>query len=109
MMDWNRLQKALSKEAEHGFNDLQGNYYRFSEFLSLTLNQPAGDFSFDQQRRLQDFGSQFTTYSELSFHERQHLVAETRRYLQQMQRVYETKPEGSPPPLSPLPCLLYTS
>lgn len=102
MMDWNRLQKALSIEAEQGFNDLQGNYYRFSEFLSLTLNQPAGDFSFDQQRRLQDFGNQFTTYSELPFHERQHLVAETRRFLQQMQRVYETKPEDSlPPPSSP--------
>ncbi|MBL1178703.1 MAG: DNA helicase RecG, partial [Pantanalinema sp. GBBB05] len=102
MMDWNRLQKALSIEAEQGFNDLQGNYYRFSEFLSLTLNQPAGDFSFDQQRRLQDFGSQFTTYSELTFHERQHLVSETRRYLQQMQRVYEPKSKSAESP-SPSP------
>ena len=31
--EWQRLQKALSVEADRGFNDIQGSQYRFSEFL----------------------------------------------------------------------------
>ena len=40
--EWQRLQKALSVEADRGFNDLQGSQYRFSEFLGLSLRQLAG-------------------------------------------------------------------
>jgi len=38
-MDWLRLQKALSIEADKGFNDLEGKQHRFSEFLALTLRE----------------------------------------------------------------------
>jgi len=37
MLDWIRLHKALSVEAERGFNDLEGNQQRFSEFLKKSL------------------------------------------------------------------------
>ena len=87
--DWLRLQKALSVEADRGFNDLQGKKHRFSEFLSLSLNQPPEPLPSDDQRRWQTLGSQFTTYSEMSFAQRQHLVADTRRFLHQVRQTWE--------------------
>ncbi|NJO81153.1 MAG: ATP-dependent DNA helicase RecG [Cyanobacteria bacterium RM1_2_2] len=92
MLDWLRLQKALSVEAERGFNDLVGSQHRFSEFLSLTLNQPLTDLPRSERQRLQEIASEFTRYSDLSFAQRQHLVAETRRALYQTRRVLEEQP-----------------
>ena len=93
--DWLRLQKALSVEADRGFNDLEGKQYRFSEFLSFTLNQPPTEIPPTDQRRWKDLGDQFTSYSELGFAQRQHLVAETRRFLHQTQRSWEAKGAGA--------------
>ncbi|HEY9906396.1 MAG TPA: ATP-dependent DNA helicase RecG [Thermosynechococcaceae cyanobacterium] len=87
--DWLRLQKALSVEADRGFNDLEGKQYRFSEFLSFTLNQPPAEMPTEEQRRWKALGNQFISYSELGFAQRQHLVAETRRFLHQTQRSWE--------------------
>lgn len=89
MLDWLRLQKALSVEAERGFNDLLGSQYRFSEFLSLSLNQPPTGLSLTDRQRLQTIASEFSRYSDLSFAQRQHLVAETRRVLYQTRRTLE--------------------
>jgi ATP-dependent DNA helicase RecG len=87
--DWARLQKALSIEAEQGFNDLQGKQHRFSEFLHLTLSQPPTSLSVPSQTRWQSLAGQFIHYSDLSFADRQHLVAETRRSLHQMRQEWE--------------------
>ncbi len=87
--DWIRLQKALSLEADQGFNNLQGKQYQFSEFLSLVLSQPPDALSADQQQRWQTLGNQFTTYSEMTFAQRQHLVADTRRFLYQARQSWE--------------------
>ncbi len=92
--DWIRLQKALSAEAEHGFNDIEGKQHRFSEFLSLALSQPPAELSSTDQHHWQELGTQFTTYSELTFAQRQHLVADTRRFLYQMRKVWEQKEGG---------------
>jgi ATP-dependent DNA helicase RecG len=92
--DWIRLQKALSKEAERGFNDLEGNQHRFSEFLSLSLSQPPQQLSTQDQHHWQSLSTRFTTYSELTFAERQHLVADTRRFLYEMKRVWESSRTG---------------
>jgi ATP-dependent DNA helicase RecG len=86
MMDWLRLQKALAVEAERGFNDLMGNQYRFSEFLSFSLNEPPAELSVSDRQRFQEIASQFAQYSELAFAERQHLVAESRRILHQARK-----------------------
>ncbi|HEY9660040.1 MAG TPA: DNA helicase RecG, partial [Allocoleopsis sp.] len=88
-MDWLRLQKALSVEAERGFNDLVGNQYRFSEFLSLNLASPPAELSTADQDKLRDIAQQFDRYSDLTFAQRQHLVAETRRFLHQTSRRLE--------------------
>ncbi|MGK7890890.1 MAG: hypothetical protein AB4042_16285 [Leptolyngbyaceae cyanobacterium] len=85
-MDWLRLQKALSVEAERGFNDLIGNQYRFSEFISLQIEQPPANLDPEQQHQWQQRASAFSSYSQLSFAERQHLVADTRRLIYQSKR-----------------------
>lgn len=93
-MDWVRLQKALAFEAEKGFNDAVGNQYRFSEFIHLNLSNPSSDLSASEQERFRAIAHQFTTYSELTFAQRQHLVADTRRVLYQTRRSLEHLPEG---------------
>ncbi|HEY9631122.1 MAG TPA: ATP-dependent DNA helicase RecG [Coleofasciculaceae cyanobacterium] len=90
-MDWLRLQKALSVEAERGFNDLVGSQYRFSEFLSFSLAQPPTELTQDERSRSQEISQEFTQYAELSFAERQHLVAETRRFIYQTRKHLEER------------------
>ncbi len=92
--DWIRLQKALSVEAERGFNDLEGKQHRFSEFISLTLSQSPALLPAIDQHRWQELGKQFTTYAELSFSQRQHLVADTRRFLHHVRQVCEESGKG---------------
>jgi ATP-dependent DNA helicase RecG len=89
-MDWLRLQKALAVEAERGFNDLMGNQYRFSEFLSFSLNQPPSELTENDRQKLQELAAKFSQYGDLAFADRQHLVAESRRILHQTRRTLET-------------------
>lgn len=88
-MDWLRLQKALTVEAERGFNDVMGHQYRFSEFLSLSLSRPPVKLPAADQQRFQSLALQFSEYADLSFSQRQHLIAETRRILHRTQRSLE--------------------
>ncbi|MGG6295155.1 ATP-dependent DNA helicase RecG [Leptolyngbya sp. AN02str] len=99
-MDWIRLQKALAVEAEQGFNDLLGKQYRFSEFLSLSLSQPPTDLLPAEQQKLKEIASQYGQYSDMSFAQRQHLVAETRRSLYQTKRSLEDRQHDSPADLA---------
>lgn len=92
--DWVRLQNALSREAQDGFNDLQGKQYRFSEFLSLSLQHPPTTFLPTEQQRWHTLSEQYGTYDTLTFAQRRHLVVETRRYLQQARRVWELEREA---------------
>ena len=88
-MDLVRLQKALSVEAEHGFNNLEGNQYHFGEFLHLNFSQPDAALPDRDQSRCQEIASQFASYADLTFSQRQHLVAETRRFLFQVKKASE--------------------
>lgn len=87
--DWVRLQKALSVEAERGFTDLQGSQHRFSDFLSLSLSQATDIIPLNDRNRCLHLAAQFVSYPEMELEERQSLVAETRRFLMQVQRVCE--------------------
>ncbi|NEO33751.1 MAG: ATP-dependent DNA helicase RecG [Symploca sp. SIO3C6] len=104
--DWVRLQKALSVEAERGFTDLVGNYYRFSEFICLSFGKTPGNLNSIQQRQWHTFATDFALYPQMSFSERQHLVAETRRFLQQLQQGLEVEdnyvPQAKIPRTKPL-------
>lgn len=90
-MDLKRLQAALSVEANYGFNDLQGNYYRFSEFLQVTLGAPMPDLPRSERQRFQEFAQKYSDYPEMTFGERQHLVAETRRLIYQVKKLLTTR------------------
>ena len=87
--DWLRLQKALSVEAETGFNDLQGHQKRFSEFLRDSLRKSPSYLPPIDQERWSTLSEDFDKYSALSFAQRQHLVANTRRFLQQSRQLLE--------------------
>ncbi len=93
--DWVRLQKALAIEADQGFTDLMGKQYRFSEFLCLTFGKfptvsPSTEqtttLSPSERSRWEELAARFANYPHLELEERQHLVAETRRYLYQLQQ-----------------------
>ncbi|NJR49428.1 MAG: ATP-dependent DNA helicase RecG [Leptolyngbyaceae cyanobacterium CSU_1_3] len=85
-MDLVKLQKALSVEAEHGFNNLEGKQYHFNEFLRLNFSEPAADLTLGDRQKCQAIAEKFAGYSDLTFSQRQHLVAETRRFLYQVHR-----------------------
>ncbi|WP_328286018.1 ATP-dependent DNA helicase RecG [Synechococcus sp. Nb3U1] len=101
-VDLKRLNRALSVEAESGFGDLQGRAQTFSRFLSGVLGQdPPSDWVLDgeDRRKWQELGSHYALYPELDLPERQHLVAETRRWLDQIRRQQEPPPAPRPAPL----------
>ncbi|MEB3213405.1 MAG: ATP-dependent DNA helicase RecG, partial [Leptolyngbyaceae bacterium] len=54
-----------------------------------SLEQPLPQLPSDEQQRWQDLSTQFETYGTLTFAQRQHLVAETRRTLYGCQRFIE--------------------
>jgi ATP-dependent DNA helicase RecG len=97
--EWQRWQKALSVEAERGFNDLQGSQYRFSEFLSVSLRQLAGVLPANLRDRTRQLAIEFDIYPEKDIEERQHLIAITGGFLSQMQRVWEenSSPQSEQP------------
>ncbi|HEY9762424.1 MAG TPA: ATP-dependent DNA helicase RecG [Trichocoleus sp.] len=84
-----RLQKALSVEAERGFNDLEGKQQRFSQFLHNSLEHPPAQLPPPNRERWEKLSTQYASYSDLSFSQRQHLVADTRRALYETQRTLE--------------------
>ncbi|MER3432774.1 MAG: DNA helicase RecG [Leptolyngbya sp. ERB_1_1] len=94
-MDLVRLQRALSVEADRGFNDLEGNQFRFSEFLHLSLSESTEALPSSEKARCQAIANQYAKYPDLEFSERQHLVAETRRFLYQVKKS-EEKPAEKP-------------
>lgn len=96
-LDWDRLQKALTVEAERGFNDLEGHQQRFSEFLRDRLSQPPTPLAAAERARWRSLAQQYATYPELGFAARQHLVAETRRTLYDSRRQWEQQQSPSLP------------
>ena len=108
--DWERLQKALSVEAEYGFTDLQGNKYRFSKFLCLSLEEIPPLDNLMLRRRWQEMAAKFASYPQLMLEQRQKLVQDTQVFLKQVQGslknsslTAEQKPKYSPGPLNTTP------
>ncbi len=101
--DWVRLQKALAVEAERGFTNLMGKQYRFSEFLCLSFGKLPVTLPADQRRRWQEMAVQFASYPQLTLEERQHLVAEARRYLHQLHREQGEQGEQGEQKINPNP------
>ncbi|MDB9473138.1 ATP-dependent DNA helicase RecG [Dolichospermum circinale] len=89
--DWIRLHKALAFEAENGFIDLVGKQHRFSEFLSLTFGKFPLGLPQKERSRWQEIAIQFANYPNLALAEKKDLVAEVRKYLNQLEEELETK------------------
>jgi len=86
---WVPLQKALTIEADQGFNDLIGNAHRFSQFLHNNLLLPPASLPMETKTRWHRLAHQFQDYTNLNFAQRQHLIAETRRLIRQSQKQWE--------------------
>lgn len=100
-VDLVRLQKALSVEADKGFIDVVGKQYRFSEFLCLSFGKTPNTLMQKERRQWQEIAAIFAHYPQMTFPQRQHLIAETRRFLQQLQqeesgRIAEDKSNSKP-------------
>ncbi len=81
-LDWPRLQRALAIEMERGFCNLQGNAYRFSEYLHHELSQaPLHQLPRHVRDRWQETAAAYANYANLSPPQRQHLVVKTRQLL----------------------------
>lgn len=89
--DWIRLHKALAFEAENGFIDLVGKQHRFSEFLSLTFGKFPLGLPQKERSRWQEIAMQFANYPNLALAEKKDLVAQVRKYLNQLEEELETK------------------
>jgi ATP-dependent DNA helicase RecG len=99
-LDWVRLQKALSVEAERGYADLVGNQFRFSEFLCLSLGKPPRNLAAGDKMQWHDIAQKFASYGDLSATQRKQLVISTRNFLQQQKAIAET-PNTPPKPKTP--------
>jgi ATP-dependent DNA helicase RecG len=89
-LDWVRLQKALSLEAERGYADLVGNQFCFSEFLCLSFGKPPRNVAAGDKMQWHDIAQKFAGYGDLSFVQRKQLVISTRNFLQQQKAIAET-------------------
>ncbi|MGL4500843.1 MAG: ATP-dependent DNA helicase RecG, partial [Planktothrix sp.] len=89
--DWWRFSKALCVEAERGFTNLQGSQYQFHEFFYVSLKELFENAPPETQQRCQDLAEEFLRYPELAVEDRQHLIADTRRFLLQLQRLFECR------------------
>ncbi|MEL6441604.1 MAG: ATP-dependent DNA helicase RecG [Cyanobacteria bacterium J06621_8] len=91
-LDWVRLQKALSVEAERGYTDLEGNQFRFSEFLCLSLGKPPRNIPAVDKTQWHDIAQKFARYQSLSAGQRKQLVISTRNFLHKQKAIAETPP-----------------
>ncbi len=102
-LDIHRLQQALTVEAERGFGNLRGKACLFAEFVCSSLSNPPLDrWEARDRDRARTLAQQFERYAEASLSQRQHLVAETRRFLYEIRR-RELTESGSPFALTPAP------
>ncbi|WP_267384232.1 ATP-dependent DNA helicase RecG [Cyanobacterium sp. uoEpiScrs1] len=98
---WIRLDKSLSIEAKSGYTDLQGNQYRFSEFLCLNFGKmpPSGTTASDRSL-WKSFAVKYAKYPQLSLSQRQNLISRTRQFLHKLKLSLGTVSKS--PPSKPL-------
>lgn len=89
--EWERLNKALSVEAERGYNNIQGREYRFNEFISITFKEIAKGCLNEYTFQWQSMGLSFDMYDEYNLLEKQQLVEATREFLQEMEEIWADK------------------
>ncbi len=91
-----KLQEALQVEVNHGFVNLRGKKFYFADFLSTSLST-GFELSTDRERA-QELAEKYKHYHSFSLSQRQHLIAETRRFLYEVRRreLVDTPTEKQP-------------
>jgi DNA polymerase III delta prime subunit len=86
--DLERLQKAISHEASAGFKDIQGQQFRFSEFLHLNLSQTPIVLSAGDRTQWQQLAKDFDNYSQVTRSQRQFIIEKARTLFSNIQQIY---------------------
>lgn len=86
--DLDRLQKAISHEENAGFKDIQGQQFRFSEFLQLNLSQTPIVLSAGDRTQWQQLAKDFASYSQVSPSQRKFIIEKARIFLGSIQQFY---------------------
>jgi len=91
-----KLQEALQVEVNHGFVNLRGKKFYFADFLSTSLS--TGFELATDRERAQELAEKYKHYQSFSLSQRQHLIAETRRFLYEVRRreLVDTPTEKQP-------------
>jgi ATP-dependent DNA helicase RecG len=79
--DWLRIHKALAVEAQYNYTDLQGQQYRFSEFLALSFGKPPTHTSFDDRNHWRKLAFEFAEYHNLTLADRKELLSKASQFL----------------------------
>lgn len=85
--DLERLQKALSHEENGGFKDIQGQQFRFSEFLHLNLSQTPIVLAADDRAQWQQLAADYANYSQIRGDRRKLIVEKTRIFFDNIQEL----------------------
>ncbi len=94
------LQKALTVEAENGFENLHGRNEYFNSFLSRELSTfNSALFSKDVYKKLKYFSNSYIDYSLKELPVKRRLVTDTRQFLHRLSREYSISPNPTTPKL----------
>ncbi|MCC3582829.1 AAA domain-containing protein [Microcoleus sp. PH2017_30_WIL_O_A] len=86
--DLERLQKAIAHEASAGFKDIQGQQFRFSEFLHLNLTQMPIVLAAGDRAQWQQLAKDFASYSQVSQSQRKFILEKADTFLANIQQFY---------------------
>ncbi|MEG4273354.1 MULTISPECIES: AAA domain-containing protein [unclassified Microcoleus] len=86
--DLDRLQKAVAHEESAGFKDIQGQQFRFSEFLHLNLTQTPIVLSAGDRTQWQQLAKDFASYSQVSQSQRKFIIEKAATFLANIQQFY---------------------
>ncbi|MFM9267705.1 AAA domain-containing protein [Tychonema sp. BBK16] len=86
--DLERLQKAIAHEASAGFKDIQGQQFRFSEFLHLNLNQTPIVLSVGDRTQWQQLAKDFDNYSKVAPSQRKFIIEKAHTLFTNIQQTY---------------------
>ncbi|MBL1210850.1 ATP-dependent DNA helicase RecG [Geminocystis sp. GBBB08] len=85
--DWQRIEKALEIEKDKGYYNIQGNQYRFSEFLWLTFSKIPPINNLLIAFKWQKIAKQYGIYDELTTQQRIDLITQTEALIKDIQEL----------------------
>jgi ATP-dependent DNA helicase RecG len=85
-VDWNKLARALTVEAQYGYTNLQGQQYRFSEFLLLVLRQPPEGLTGEERQAWVALMPPFQQYDAMVVSQRQATIAFAKDFFARLQQ-----------------------